>query len=383
MQYLSASVGDNASNSRHDAALVQALLVLSQRPLLLDSKRSHYLTVIDGDFGTNSRKALRQFQSDQVFVGPDGRSCIQVPGDTAGQVKPGDVTWRKLVAGAPTGYQDLRVLKNSSTVFVAATTAQASASASASAAMRFLPSFGSRVAEFIRSMQSRYGLGIQVCSKGDLRSFQTQYELLSGGGNVTHAGPGESNHNFGQAVDLGFNGLRWLHRDGKVEDKETSWLHKLDPKQMVAGESRSFWDTLRREAIAVGFFRGPESDRPHLQAWSDAGIDMAARLADLLTRSGRMRWSGQNQRYKCDLSYGGKFFDVGRAAQVWSRQATVTVAMLNDARAQPGNVAPGALPGGIATPPSPATAADVAAMQATLRGEFEAAEANWQDWRAK
>lgn len=381
MQDLSAAVGEGAANARHDAALVQALLVLSRRPMQLDPQRKPYLGLIDGAFGNNSQKALRQFQIDQVFVATGGQSSAQVAGATAGQVRPGDTTWRKLTAAVPDEFKDLRALQGSRIVYIAATAQQAASASADALAMRFQPAFGSRVAALIRSVHQQTGIALQVCDKGDLRSFQTQYELLTGPGNVTHAGPGESNHNFGQAVDLGFEGLRWLHGDGRVEEREDAWLHKLDPAQTVNADALVFWEALRSAGVVAGLFRGPLKDRPHLQAWSDAGIDMAARLADLLTRSGSMRWTGQAQQYKCDLGYGGKLYEVGRAAQIWSRQATLTLPQLAEARAQPSAVALVPVAQGAAAPP-PVSNADLAAMRQALRTQFDLAEANWQSWRA-
>lgn len=381
MQELSSAVGEGAANAKHNAALVQAMLVLSRRPAQLDPLRKPYLGLIDGDFGTNSQKALRQFQFDQVFVGPGGQTSTQVAGASPGQVRPGDTTWRKLVAAVPAEFQDLRVLDGSRIVYVAATAQQAASAAADALAMQFQTAFGSRVAALIRSVHQQCGLALQVCDKGDLRSFQTQYDLLTGPGNVTNAGPGESNHNFGQAVDLGFEGLRWLHRDGKVEEKEDAWLHKLDPGQTVNADALVFWDALRAAGVVAGLFRGPMKDRPHLQAWSDVGIDMAARLADLLTRSGSMRWTGQSQQYKCDLGYGGKLYEVGRAAQIWSRQATLTLPQLTEARAQPSARTLVPVVQG-AKAPAPPVDADLVAMRAALRAQLDLAAANWQSWRS-
>ena len=95
------------------------------------------------------------------------------------------------------------------------------------ALLTFQPLFGTNVAAVINRIFDSYGIATGVCANGDRRTFQTQYQLLTSGRNVTHAGPGESNHNFGQAVDLGFEGLRWLRADGTPVDNETSWLHAL------------------------------------------------------------------------------------------------------------------------------------------------------------
>jgi hypothetical protein len=248
------------------------------------------------------------------------------------------------------------------------------------------------VVTLLNRIHQRYGIAIGVCREGDRRTFQTQYELLTSGRNVTHAGPGESNHNFGQGVDLGFEALRWLRRNGTVVENETSWLHQLDPGQQAAGESLFFWNTLRTEGTSIGLHRGPLGDRPHLQAWDDAGIDMANRLADLLTRVGRMRWTGRNQRYQCDLGFGGAFFEVGTAAQIWNREAALTVATLTQARGhsagQPAAGAAAPPPHGPAAPavaasPAAATVQDVTAMRQALRADFDSADVSWRSWLAR
>ena len=103
-------------------------------------------------------------------------------------------------------------------------------------------------------------------------------------------------------------------------------------------------------------------DRPHLQAWNDAGIDMAERLAAHLTGVGRMRWTGRNQRYQSDLGFGGRLFEVGTAAQIWNRQATVNEATLTQARAQAGSATPGS--------PAPVLPLDVVRNAGISAGRF-------------
>jgi len=388
MQNLSGSVGEHGANARHDSALVQAILVLTRRPGNLDPQRSKYLAAIDGDCGDRTKGAIRQFQYDQVFVAPGGGQSRAVPGVIAGLVSPNDVTWEKMTAAVPSEFSDLRVLNDSKTVYVAATPAQRNARIGEVGRLTFQPTFRGSVVALINRIYDRHGVAIGVCRTGDRRTFQTQYELLTSGRGVTHAGPGESNHNFGQAVDLGFEGLRWLERNGTVVEDETSWLHRLDPQQRATGEALVFWNMLRNEGVQIGLHRGPVADRPHLQAWSDAGIDMATRLADLLTRAGRMRWTGRQQRYQCDLGFGGQLFDVGSAAQIWNRQATITAATLTQARSQVRGqplVGPGAArqQGGAPAGPPPATPEDIAAMRESLRADFAAADGSWQTWLAQ
>jgi peptidoglycan hydrolase-like protein with peptidoglycan-binding domain len=385
MQNLTASVGEGGVNARHDAALVQAYLVLANRPARVDPVQTRYLAVIDGDCGERTRRAIRQFQNDRVFGDPVSGTSRSVQGATPGLVLPGDLTWRTLTEAVPAACRDLRVLPGSKTVYIAGAGAERDASTGRATRLTFAATFRSSLITLINRMYDNHRLVVSVCREGDRRTFQTQYELLTSGRNVTGAGPGESNHNFGQAADLGFEGLRWLRANGTTVENETSWLHQLDPSQTAQGESLFFWNVLRTTGIAAGLHRGPLADRPHLQAWSDAGVDMASRLADLLTRTGRMRWRGRAQRYQCDLGCGGEFFDVGSAAQIWSRQAAITEATLTRARAQAARpaVAAGpalARPGRTERPPA-VTPQEVRDMRNALRADFEAADRDWQRWR--
>ena len=383
MQPITAAVGTGQSNAGTDAALVQAMLVLTQRAARPGVAAGPYLASYDGAWGPASTAALRAFQADKVFVGIDGKPVASVATATADVVKPGDASWLKLVANLPAAFADLRALPGGKVVYVAASAAQLQAKIAAATATTFTLAFRTKVLACINRMHALHGIAPGVCRDGGRRDFQTQYVLKTSGRNVTNAGPGESNHNFGMAVDLGFESLRWLRADGTVVTNEDAWLHQLDPKQRVTGEALLFWNALRAVGIsnAVGMFVGPVGDHPHLQNWSDVGVVMAVRLADLLTRSGSMRWTGARGAYSCDLGLGGAPVAVGRAEQVWNNAATLTLPVLAQARAAaaantpraPGTSAP-------APAPTPATLADVVAMQRALREQFERADANWQAW---
>lgn len=398
MQTLTGSVGENGVNNISDIALVQAIFVKTQRAATRTTPAAPYLASYDGICGDKTKAAIRAFQTDHVFVSSDGTQSVANPKATAGLIAPNDATWTKLVEKVATGFSDMRILAGGKTVYVAATAAQLQAKIAAANALTFAPAFQRRVIACINRMFTLYGIAIGVCSQGDRRSFQTQYDLLTSGRGVTHAGPGESNHNFGMAVDLGFEGLHWLQSNGTVTENETSWLHRLDPRQVLVPEALKFWDVLRTVGTSaeVGAFRGPVGDRPHLQNWNDAGVSMAARLADLLTRSGTMRWSATRGTYSSDLGMGGDLYALGTAAQIWNRQATVTVDMLTRVRAaqvaragqqRPGMppsipnrpMQPGSPPQGAQRLP-PVNQADVLAMQRELRRQFELADTNWQNW---
>lgn len=419
MQKIKDTVGEKGTNKKSDAALVQAILLKIKRPPG-STPAGPYLASYDGDCGPATKAAIQAFQDDHVFVSSDGRACVANPKATAGLVKADDATWQKLLEQVDPDFSDMRVLENGKTVYVAATEEEAAGRTGEVGGLTFTAAFRPKVINCINGMFKQYGIAIGVCPDGDRRDFQTQYRILMKRDGSTHAGPGESNHNFGMAVDMGFRGLRWLKKNGDVTQKETCTMHQLDPGQKGTGEAALFWDALHAVGTSgtVGLFRGPVWDQPHLQNWSDTGIDMATRLADLLTRLGTMRWRGANQAYTCDLGLGGEYYRVGTAEQIWNYQATITVDILKRARAAEtqatGQQAQGAgqgagaaqapggglragasmpraavVPGGTPlTPlrgpqPKPITQADVLDMQRKLRSQFELADSNWPSWTAR
>jgi len=390
MQAIRNSVGDGGTNERSDSALVQAILAKTNRRATPGQPAGAYLTGIDGDVGGKTKSAIRDFQNDFVFVNEATQQSTPNPLATPGIVRSGDATWSKMLEKVDPAFADMRVLVGGKTVYVAATENQRQARITAVNGLTFTQVFRTRVINCITQMHILHGIAIGVCPQGDRRTFQAQYDLLTSGRGVTNAGPGESNHNFGMAADLGFAGLRWLRENGTVVENEDPWLHQLDPRQTLTPEALRFWETLRTVGTspAVGAFRGPVADRPHLQNWNDANVSMTSRLAVHLANSGTMRWGraaavrGQRTRYTCDLGLGGTLFNVGTAAQIWNREATVTAEMIQQGRAaqvagRPQQGGQQARPGAV-----PVTEQDVRDMRIELRRQFDLADANWQNWTA-
>ncbi len=376
MQAITGSVGDGGANSASDTALVQAILVKTVRPAGQGRAAAPYLTSYDGDCGKLTKAAIRAFQDDFVFVSPAGNASMANPNAKAGVIRPGDASWTQLLARVAPDFADLGVLPGGKIVYVRATAQQAQAKMQAMEPLTFTPLFKVKVRHALQQMHLQHGIAVGVCAQGDRRTFQAQYALLTGPGNVTHAGPGESNHNFGMAVDIGFAGLQWLHSDGSVDANETSWLHHLTAHK--AAQALVFWQALRTVGTsgAVGAFRGPVDDHPHLQNWNDATVSMRSRLAAHLQASGSMKWSYFADSYHCDLGLGGAKVAVGTAAQIWTNQAALTTVALTQAR----NAAAAAAGKPV---PAPATALDLAAMRLALRQQFDLADTNWQAWTAQ
>src|SRR5262245_16357309 len=253
---ISASVGEGGVNRKCDAALVQVMLMKIQQYRSPGRSLSTYLTSYDGDCGPKTKAAIKAFQEDQTW-NPNNPFAAPTPAAKStpsgmfsladltaasrpwspnvpykpGLVEPGDATWKALVAQTPPEYQDLRVLPAGRIVYLQGTTNDLHASITAVNALTFVDSFRQSVINCINAMYKAHEIAIWVCPDGARRDFATQDRLLNSGRKVTNAGPGESNHNFGMAVDLGFEKLRWIHFDGRIEQNETHWMHKLDPAQ--------------------------------------------------------------------------------------------------------------------------------------------------------
>lgn len=429
MQKLTGTVGDRGLNARHDVALVQALLVLAQRPISLDSNKSKYLSRIDGNPGDGTTRAIRQFQDDHKLLDDTGpgtpsgavgplmammRAVRIATAAKPGLIVPADATWDKLAAAVPREFSDLRVLTGSKTVYVAGTSAQRQESLALvdQEEYVFAKDFLSSVKAVIGGLFDATGIVASLCRNmkdGKIvkcvaarRDFAAQYKLFVDPNAPTGAGPGESNHNFGRAVDLGFEGLRWLKSDGVVEENEDSWLHELDLpskkkpyKMSPKGEHLFFWEVLREVGEALGLHRGPQTDRPHLQAYSDANVSMSGSLADLLTRAGKMRWRGGGGNYRCDFGLGLDHFSVGTAADIWSGNLPGLQAALTEARAQARRFGVASIvpSHGAATRSmnvslaanganAPVTDRDVDDMRRKLRADFVAADKKWENWKA-
>ncbi len=390
------AVGEQCPNKPADTAIVQAMLVI-----ITDDKNKPYLNSYDGEYGKHTHDALVNFQNDKVFLRRAGyvdagaglAAATAMPDAKKGMVKPGDATFQKLVALLPDDRKELCAIDGAKTVYLAGEESEMQNNRSSMRGQGDLvAAFRQKVADLFEQMYKQHKIVLSLCSQkppATRRTFQQQYDALfqvdENGNPVTHAGPGESNHNFGQAVDIGFNRLRWLKADATVVENEDWWLHKLKKERHGEARMLSFVNAMRAVATDAGLYRGPQDDYPHIQAWADSHIDMASRLAILMSLVGKMKWTGRFQRYKCDFGAGGDFYSVGTAKQIWEKNGTVSRADL--AKAQSAilwKAASKAGPDAIKKF-KPLTAGDIKAedvknMQQALRADFDLAEANWDKW---
>lgn len=395
MATIDGSVGDGGTNAKHNVAIIQLMLHLVKNA----KGQPYYAGAYSGTYDPGTKTALAQFQKDQKIATWTAKAPAP-NAEKAGCVVPGSNTFAKLNSALPAAYADIRIIPNTTTVYLPAPQADATASSGAVMSKNDLDAgFQAKIANVVNTMFTRHKIALAVVGPGWRRDFATQAAQTK-----TGAGPGESNHNFGRAVDLGFKDLRWVNGNGAII-KEGGWLGS---PALGAAKSAQFWSA--RDTVAVTqnglFLTSFGGERVHLQSFSDAAANNRASLANLLTTVGTMKWQFKNNQYHADLGLAAKSVDVGTSKQIWSGKAPITKASIEaaatgkDMAALTKNalfakleavkkVAKEIASAKAGTTPAAAkaalnakqvTAADLKVIQAALKSEFEKADAGWNQW---
>jgi hypothetical protein len=347
------SVGDGGTNHTHDVALVQAML-----RIVKDAKGAPYLPGnYDGVYGNSTKGAITRFQAEHKLVPPTGGA------EKLGQIAAAGPTNQALSGLLPAAYADLRILTNSKTVYLPSDAADAKTSRKEiSTYQEFETAFRGKVGDLVNEMFDVHKVALWVqASKGWRRTFAEQADP----GLNTKAGPGESNHNFGRAADLGFKSFRWLRGDG-TPHQDDDWLNSLH--KVKAAEAAALWDARDVFAKKLGLFR-LGFERIHLQSYDQKLISSQSSLAKLLNTVGTMGWKAG---YQCDLGSGGKYWaKVGTAKDIWGLSSTLTKADIAKAMTAAA---------GKAVKEADIKAQKLIDTKKALKGDFEAAEKNWIKW---
>lgn len=404
------SVGEGASNAVHDVAMVQLML-----HVVKNAKGAPYLTQdYSGTYDAATKNAILSFQTDHKLI-----EATPAPAAGAGQAKAAKFdkksfigansdTFKALAAEVPAKYADASIIPGTKTVYLAMDEAAAKGNATNIQSKTDLEAqFRSRVANMVTQVYKEYKIALSIPADGWRRNFGQQAALSPA---VTGAGPGESNHQYGQAVDIGFNGLRWVEGNGDIKNADY-WLNG-----MPAAKAAQFWaarDVVRDKNVL--FKTNKAGDVIHLQAYADAGVSYGRSLAALLqtVSPNHMKWQSafvaQHNTYNSDLGLGGAMLNAGTARQIWAGQATVSKADLaklfnakiaNDKNFQiakflnlpaakvaaPVGGAAGQPGAKIVPAPAQIKEADIkqeyiVKVQQRLRDEFKAADTHWADWK--
>ena len=386
MADLTNAIGEQTVNNRHDVALVQAMLSLVD-----SSNHMSYLGgFYDGIFGGKTSHAIKAFQTDyhtSVVKAGGGMSstrlgmdhdCVTHPGqlrpparinlplnlDDPGKMNPGAATILKLNDLLPRDFKDIMIAPGTRVVYWPDLPGQAEAYAKTVKNDKTLDEdFRNDVGTLVRRMYEKHKILLTIAPDGGRRSFQRQYEIATDPQGATDAGPGESNHNWGRAVDIGFNQFEWLQSSGTsmIDDWWLNKLFKLHPDRMM-----DMWKI--RNAIAfdeVGLFRSKKpGDHIHIQAYSDDSVSMVKSLAALLDKKGALGWR-YHHGYETDLGFAGAWHKVGTAIEIWEGSGPMEKHWIAT---------------GKGVPVASITDSDVKKMRAGLRADFEAAEAAAADW---
>jgi len=393
------SVGDGGANAVQDVALVQAML-----RVVKDAKGAAYFgNNYSGTYDGATKTAIAAFQADHKLIAPAGVKLDPAAAakyDTSGLVGKNSQTLKELTKALPADYKEMRIIEGTKTVYLEMKDATAKANAGTIQTKNELDaSFRQKVATLVTQVYADYKIALSIPPDGWRRDFAAQAKILP---TKTGAGPGESNHQYGQAVDIGFQGLRWVDGDGQIRT-DNWWLDAGN--HMTAKKRLDFWAARNKIAYgALGLFKTNKvGDDIHVQAYSDNNVEYHVSLAGLLQSVSPkgMKWVGtpHSSQYKTDFGLGGATFKVGTARELWSSQATVTKADLATALnaklaadktfviekflgLPPAPAQPGA------KPPAPTVLKDadikqtyIDAMKTLLQAEFKAADANWKKWK--
>jgi hypothetical protein len=141
-----------------------------------------------------------------------GAPAAQKATEKAGIVELKSATFERLNAVLPPEYKDAMILPGSKTVYLPGHAEAAKAAATHIIGDPQLDRiFASKAANFVTEFYKQTKIVLKASKSGLRRDFTGQMTVIS------DAGPGESNHQFGKAADIGFGGLKWVDSDGQFK----------------------------------------------------------------------------------------------------------------------------------------------------------------------
>jgi len=356
------SVGKgNAQNKVHDVAIVQLMLRVVKRA----NNQPYLAGTYDGGIGPITRTAIKDFQdAHNLLTAPPGGNVTDQ--DTV--MMPGGETIKKLSDMLPNAYKKIRIVQNTRTVYIEGNPQHKTQSINEiNGDARLTVAFKQNVVQLINQMYTTHKIPLMLGGEGGGRSFANQFAVkqaaVANGSRA--ANPGESNHNYGSAVDIGYRNLKWIAGNGtiKVGRADLENLRQVSDRKFM-----EFWRIRNTIVANIGMHKLPDRawDFIHIQSYNNNTVSMGKSVVKLLNTVGTMKWSvnlGTPNTYKCDLGYGGIHVAVGNALQIWSQQAPITAQTLAQAGAA-GNV----------------TQQQVRQMKTALKGDFESADTGWAQW---
>jgi hypothetical protein len=308
------TVGEGGVNAVHDVALVQAML-----RVVKDAKQQPYFgREYDGVYEKTTKAAIENFQAEQKLLPPagkDGKTLLAIGGPTI----------QKLNAMLPATHKELWIIAATKTVFLVPPDADATKGHGTVTALKDTePVFQVKAAGVVKQIYKDLKLALTVGPKGGRRTFAEQAAI---GFPNTTVGPGESNHNFGRAVDLVFRNFHWVKGDGTIV-KDNPYAEQLEQQKGVKTADQ-IWDArdvpIKKAGLFVLSVTKKFRDRPHVQAFDQNAVNMGNALARLMNTVGTFKWANQGgdpRVYASDLGLGaGVQLRVGTAVAIWKLQS--------------------------------------------------------------
>lgn len=357
------TVGETAKNDTHDVTLVQAMLKVVKNKTGVAFLKSNY----DGSYGPDTKQAITDFQNEHKLA---QAKATATNADKLGYMTSNGPTIKKLSDSLPADYSTIRVIKNHKTAYLAgdANVAQ-QVGLSVKTDANFTQTFRVNVGKLIDRMYSDYKIVLKPTPTGRRRSFAQQAAVNPA---TTNAGPGESNHQWGRAVDLGIHNLKWIKGDGTIF-KDALWLNSLELKS--SAKANAFWNV--RDALATNNFslHRLQMERIHLQDFNQATMSSRASLVKHLNNVAKLNWAtAAGKNYKSNLGLDpAAIHVVGTAKQIWANNATVTKTMLAKAKTAKAK-------GAKVYKEADIKAQDIIDTKKALKADFALADTQWKKW---
>lgn len=333
------SVGDNGENKSNDIAIIQLMLRLAKNA----KGQSYYTGGYNGIYDQNLKSAIISFQQDQKLIaekttatnkGKQGPVAPPVPllTEKPGLVTPNSKTFSSLNAKLPSNYKDIHIIEGNKTIYIEGKQGDAAtAAATIRANANLNKDFREKVAQLVETVYKEHKIVLNVTASGWRRSFAEQADVINKNPSATGAGPGESPHQYGRAVDIGFQRLKWVASDGAIKT-DNYWLSS---QGMPFAKQSEFWKA--RDAIAyqqIGLFKtNKKGDIIHVQGFPDNNVSWVRSLAKLLDTVSPVKnhWTTEHHagksHYKVDIGLGAEL-NVGRSIEIWNGKAPVSKAEL-------------------------------------------------------
>jgi hypothetical protein len=399
MQSLTGSVGGGGKNAVHDVALVKFLMMVVKKP-----SGGSYMPL--GDYtdvsGVGVSTAIRGFQADHHLLDATstrpkpGASVLEVPG----LLQPGGSTWMRLVASVPAAYKSVRTTEGVALVYFPMSRNALATAKGEIQASELRNEFKVKVTNLLDKFYAKSEIVVSANPGGLRRTFAEQMNKAS------EAAPGETIHNYGYAVDLGFTGLSYLSRTGEKQtlDAHDRGFNKWPriKEQIFAARNKIALGELSLFAT-VGLGGG---DLFHLQHYADKPLDSVSSFMKLLEKVGpmKMKWRPEFMTwtdYWCDLGLGGAEYYVGAAVDIWVDKNPLKLTKEDLAKALSAKLKADprfSLDKYLVHPPKPPTGGasgkdtpanittadisdqDISKVKALLKAEFVAADKDWRQW---